>query len=258
MTPERTIPDQISIIPEMEKQMRHNNPTMQHRGANSVEEDEEDEEEGMNVYMDRGADLSCSESSCQNSGNVPSNRTLAASGDSGTAEVEEPEFEVADEGLGQDEGKAGVEELSFISEGRQTGVQGHVTGVGEEEGEEEVFDSSGNVDLFSVQLASLPVRAEEEEAEEEEEAQTRDFLTDLLKLSDLEPLMLTVSQPESDDQTAVALMLPTQEDCVGRRADTLSGYLKTCDDETQHEKTQEQEEEEEEEEEEFSGYMKHT
>ncbi|TMS06523.1 Interferon alpha/beta receptor 2 [Larimichthys crocea] len=94
LTPERTIPDQISISPEMEKPRRHNNPTMQHRGVNSEDEDEEDEEEGMNIYMERDAELSCSESSCQNSGNVTGNRTLAASGDSGTVEVEEPEFEV--------------------------------------------------------------------------------------------------------------------------------------------------------------------
>ncbi|TKS67652.1 Interferon alpha/beta receptor 2 [Collichthys lucidus] len=256
LTPERTIPDHISISPEMEKQRRHNNPTMQHRGVNSEEEEEEDEEEGMNAYMERDAELSCSESSCQNSGDV--NRTLAASGDSGTVEVEEPEFEVIDEELGQDEGKADVAEVSFISGGGQTRVQGHVTGVGEEEEKKEVFDSSGNVDLFSVKLASLPEEEVKEEKEEEEEAQKRrDSFTDLLKLSDLEPLLLTVSQPESDDQTAAALTLPSQEDCAGRRADTLSVYLKTCDDETQHEKTQE-EEEEEEEEEEFSGYMKHT
>lgn len=222
-----------------------------------MEEDEEDdEEEGEEVYMDRGAELSSGDSSCQDCSEVSGNRTLAASGDSGclTAEAEAlaAEFEVADGGLDKDEAEAA--EVSFIPEGGQTGVQGHVT---DEEEDALVCDSSGNVDLFSVTLSALVVC-------EEEEQNTRDSLTDFLKLSDTELLLPTNSkrtlshtdsQTESGDGTTVAFMLPTQEDltatvCEGRRADTLSGCRKSCDGETQHEETQEEEEE-------FSGYMSH-
>lgn len=111
-------------------------------------------------------------------------------------------------------------------------------------------EGSGNINLFSVTLAALAVC-------EEEEHNTRDSPTDLLQLSDLEPLLHTHSQTESDDQTAVALLLPTQEDIPeGTLADTFSGCLNTCDGEMQHEETKE-EEEDEEEEEEFCGYMQH-
>ncbi|XP_037645307.1 interferon alpha/beta receptor 1-like isoform X2 [Sebastes umbrosus] len=262
LTPDRTIPDNISISAEMEKQRKHNNPTPATRGTNSDEEEEEDEEdEGENVYMDRGAELSSAESSSQNSAGVSGNSKVAASGGSGslTAVAEVPdtesEVEVRHGGLDHDEAKAKGEEVSFTPDGP---VTGEVVVVGDEEVEEEVYESSGNINLFSVTLAALAVG---EEGEEDEEQNERDSLTDFLKVSDLQPLLPADSQTESDDWTTVALTLPTQEDFTvngyeGRRTNTSSDYLKTGDDESQHEETQEKEEEEEEEE--FSGYMRHT
>ncbi|XP_044073816.1 cytokine receptor family member b1 isoform X2 [Siniperca chuatsi] len=254
LTPERTIHDQISISSEMEKQRTHNNPTTPQpatRGANSDEEDEEEEEEGTNIYMDRDAELSSG--SCWDSGGVSRNSTAGASGGL-TVEAEVPdtkfEVEVTHGGLDRDEANAEGAEVSFMPEGGQSGVQRHVI---DEEEKEEVCDSSGNVDLFSVTVAALAVCDEEEK----EGQNTRDSLTELSNLEPLLPtdskqtLSHTDSQTESDDQ-----MLPTQEDFTamtgitgyeGRRTDTLSG-LKTCDVETQ----------EEEEEEEFSGYIGHT
>ncbi|XP_074514288.1 cytokine receptor family member b1 isoform X2 [Sebastes fasciatus] len=263
LTPERTIPDNISISAEMEKRRKHNNPTPATRGTNSDEEEEEDEEdEGENVYMDRGAELSSAESSSQNSAGVSGNRKVAASGGSGslTAVAEVPdtesEVEVTHGGLDHDEAKAKGEEVSFTPDGPVTGEV--VVVVGDEEVEEEVYESSGNINLFSITLAALAVC---EEGEEDEEQNERDSLTDFLKVSDLQPLLPADSQTESDDWTTVALTLPTQEDFTvngyeGRRTNTSSDYLKTGDDESQHEETQEEEEEEEEEE--FSGYMRHT
>lgn len=245
------IPDKISI--ETETQRRHHTPAAPQpatRGTNSEEDDEEEEEEGDNVYMVRDPDLSSGQSSCQNSVDVSGgNSKVAVSGNCGslTVEVGVPEDEVTHEGLHQDEAKAEGAEVSLMPEGGQTGVQEYVTGE-EEEDKEDVCDSSGNINLFSVTVSALA-------ASEEEEQNTRDSLTDFLKLEPVLPtdsnqtLRHTHSQPESDDQTTVALMLPTQEDFTvagyeGRRADT-------CDGQTQHEETQEEEEE-------FSGYMRHT
>ncbi|XP_035515634.1 sodium/potassium/calcium exchanger 1-like [Morone saxatilis] len=248
LTPEKTAPDQISISPKMEKQRNHNNPPPRqpaNGGANSEEEDEDEyEEEGIQIYMDRPAELSSGQSSCKDSGDSSGNRPLAASGDSEVSETV-----AAFEGLDQHAANAEGEEVSLIPEGGQTAVQGHVTVevVEEEEEEEEeevMFDSSGNVNLFSVTLAALDAR------EEEDKENTTGSLTDFLKLSDLEPLLATDSQADSDDQTAVALKLPTQEDFSetgyeGRRVDTLSGCLRTCDGEMQHEEEEEEEREEE-------------
>ncbi|KAM8749723.1 cytokine receptor family member b1 [Acanthopagrus schlegelii] len=240
LTPERTVPDQISIIPE--KQRKQNNPTTPKpasRHANSEEKDEEDEEgeeDGLNVYMDRPTDLSSDQSSSQDSGVASGSRTL---------EVVVPEVQVVHEELEEDETKAGgAAKVCFIPE--ETGARERITG---EEEEEEVCHSSGNVDLFSITLAALAVHEEEEEEEEE---CMRDSPTNIFR---------PYQQPEApadselDDQTAVAVTLPAQEDFTGyevKRLDAFSDFFKTCEGETQ------EEEEEEEEEEEFSGYMRHS
>ncbi|XP_076602980.1 cytokine receptor family member b1 [Chaetodon auriga] len=243
LTPERTIPDRISISPEMDAQRKHNNPTAPQPATNSEEEEEEDEEEeeeGMHLYVDRAAELSSGKSSSENPGEVSG--TSAASGDCGS-------FTEEAEGPDEDEANAEGAEVSFNPEMSQTGVQEHATGeVEEEEEEEEVFDCSGNVNLFSVTLAALA--ACEEEEEEEEEQDTRDSLTDFLKLSDLEPLLHRDSQTKSDDHRTEDF---TSTGYEGRRADASFGYLRTYDGETQQEETQEEEEVEE-----FSGYMRHT
>ncbi|KAM7407920.1 hypothetical protein PAMA_003601 [Pampus argenteus] len=237
MTLERTIPVLITITSETDKQLPATRATSS--GEEEEEDDEEEEEEGK-AYVNRFSGCSSSESSCRDSCDVLGSRTLAASVRL-PSEVEEVDAEESDhEGLDQYK--------PFIPE-----VKRHVTGEEEKEEEEEeeedmkeVCHSSGNINLFSVTLAALAV------GEEEEEETTKDFL----KLSDMEPLMLTRSkrtlshtdsQTKSDDKT---LTPPTPEDFnergyEDRRGHTSSGCLKASDGETQ----------EEEEEEESSGYM---
>ncbi|XP_022609596.1 uncharacterized protein LOC111228081 [Seriola dumerili] len=241
LTPKRTIPDSVSISSEKDKQRNHTNPIMPHPN----EDEDEEEEEELNVYIDRDAQLSSGESLSWGSGNVPVNSELGAPGDCGSltktlsAEVEVPDAQheggIPHRGLDEDETKAKV---SVMPEESQTGVQGHVIGEKEEEEEEEmkeeVFDSSGNINLFSVTLAALDAGEEEKE---EEEQNTRDSLTDLLRLGDLEAGQLTVQHTDS------------QTDYQNTHG---AGYIRTC--ETQHE----EEEEEEEKKERFFGYMAHT
>ncbi|XP_045910211.1 uncharacterized protein LOC123973893 isoform X3 [Micropterus dolomieu] len=254
LTTERIIPDPISISSESDKRRKHNNPTLPQpvtRGANAEGEGEgegEEEEEGTHVYMDRPQQLSSGESSCWDSVYVVGKSRPGAPGDSVLtmeAEVPDAEFEVkvTHVALDQDEAKGEGAEVSIPGV-----VQGHVidTVEEEEEGKEEVevCDSSGNINLFSVTLAALAV-CEEKEKEVEN---TEDSLTEFLKPSNQEPLLPTGLKwtlshtdfpTESDDQTSVPLMLPTQEDFTGfegRRADTLSDW---CDDETQEEEEEE-------------------
>ncbi|KAK1902576.1 Interferon alpha/beta receptor 2 [Dissostichus eleginoides] len=246
LTPERTIPDNISVSAGRQRPKKPYNgitPQPATRGADSSDEDED--EEGK-MYMNRG--FSSGENSCQDSVDVSGNSKVSASGGSGslTGGTQVPDTVLEIEaphggGLDEDEPKAEGAEVSFLSDGTITG----------EVEEEQVCESSGNINLFSVTLAALAVC-------EEEEHNTRDSPTDLLQLSDLEPLLHTHSQTESDDQTAMASLLPTQEDITEvTLADTFSGCLNTCDGEMQHEETKEEEEDEEEEEEEFCGYMQH-
>ncbi|XP_029314458.1 cytokine receptor family member b1 [Cottoperca gobio] len=241
LTPEWTIPDKISISAEWEKRRKYNNPTTPQQPATSGTDTDEEDGEGENIYMNRGAELSSGESSCQDSADALGNGKGAASEGSGSltmeAQVSDTKLEVPHGGLNGDESNAERAEVSFMPDGP-------VPGEGEEE---QVCQSSGNINLFSVTLASLAVC---EEGEEEEEQNTRDSLTDLLKLSDLEPLLHTDSQTELDVQTTVTLLLTQEDFTEGRCADTLSGYLKTCEGETWHEETQEEEE--------FSEYMQHT
>ena len=176
--------------------------------------------------MDRPTDLSSDQSSSQDSGVASGSRTL---------EVVVPEVQVVHEELEEAETKAGgAAKVCFIPE--ETGAREGITGE-----EEEVCHSSGNVDLFSITLAALAVH------EEEEEECMRDSPANIFR---------PYQQPEApadselDDQTAVAVTLPAQEDFTGyevKRADAFSDFFKTCEGETQ-----------EEEEEEFSGYMRHS
>ncbi|XP_039674198.1 interferon alpha/beta receptor 2-like [Perca fluviatilis] len=243
LTPERTIPDNISISAGVEKQRKLNNPRTPQpatRGSNLEEEDEEEKEEEEHVYMDRAVELSSGESSCQNSVDVSGNSKVAASGGSGslTVETEVPdtefEVEVTRGRLDRDEDKAEGVEVSLMPEVHVT-VEVH-----EPEDKEEVCESSGNINLFSVTLAALAVCEEGEE--EEEEQNTRDSLADFL--SDIEPLLPADSkwtlghrdsQTESDDQT-------TQEDFTATGSEGRHAHIFSCDGE--HQETQEEEEEE--------------
>ncbi|XP_038575689.1 uncharacterized protein LOC119903521 isoform X5 [Micropterus salmoides] len=239
LTTERIIPDPISISSESDKRRKHNNPTLPQPATRGANAEGEGEEEGTHVYMDRPQQLSSGESSCRDSVYVAGKSGPGAPGDSVLtmeAEVPDAEFEVkvTHVALDQDEAKGEGAEVSIPGV-----VQGHVidTVEEEEEGKEEVevCDSSGNINLFSVTLAALAVC----EKKEKEVENTEDSLTEFLKPSNQEPLLPTGLKwtlshtdfpTESDDQTSVPLMLPTQEDFTGfegRRADTLSDW---CDD----------------------------
>ncbi|TNN52997.1 hypothetical protein EYF80_036796 [Liparis tanakae] len=243
LTPERTIPDEISIVAEMEKLKRHHNPPVPQTATSGTdsydEEEEEEEEEGEKVYMDRDAELSSEESSSEDSVDVSGNSKVAVSGVFGR--------------------RGGLEAQN---EAKAEGTEGPAPDkVKEDKNEEVVGKSLGNINLFSVTLAALAV-CEEEGGEQNR----REALSDFVKRSDLEPLLPTTSKrtlngtdslAESDDRTAVALMSAAQEDFTeggyeARHIATLSGCLSSSDGEMQ------EEEEEEEEEEEFSGYMGHT
>ncbi|XP_040913016.1 interferon alpha/beta receptor 2-like [Toxotes jaculatrix] len=206
LTPEETTTDPVHIILPTEKQREHNNHTMPHPAT----VDSEEEEEVMNGYMFRDTQFSSGDSLCWGNSKAAVSEDYKLS-----AEVEIPDTEfdvgVVHEGLDEDEAEAEDAKVSFTPGEGQNGLQDHVTG--EEEAEEEMneeeewFDSSGDVNLFSVTLSALCV--------DEEEQNTRDSLTDLLKLSDLETLLPTIpkgilnhtdSQTESHDQTTVELI----------------------------------------------------
>ncbi|XP_034416735.1 interferon alpha/beta receptor 1a-like [Cyclopterus lumpus] len=255
LTPERTIPYTISIDAEMEEQKRHHNhPAPQTATMCTDLYDEEEDEEGENVYMERDAELSSGESSCQDSVDVSGNSKVAVSRVSGRHG-----------GLDQNEAKAEGTEVSFMPEGPVTDKvkeeeeeeeeveKVEVVEVVEEEEEEEVVvvcENLGNINLFSVTLAALAV-CEEEGGEQNRRESLTDFLEPLLPTKSKRTLNDTDSLTESGDRTAVALMSPTQEDFTEcgyetRHIATSSGCLSSCDGETQEEK------------EEFSGYMGHT
>ncbi|XP_067458968.1 interferon alpha/beta receptor 2-like isoform X3 [Thunnus thynnus] len=256
---ETTFLELISVIPDTDKQNKSKNPTAPNpatKATNSGEaeeeeedDDEEEEDEEKYKYMDRGG-LSSNESSGQDSRDVSGNSTAPASV-SLSAEVEEADAEFDREGLDQYEARDEGAEVSFMSEGGQTLVQGDVTGEEEEEEDmkekEEACHTSGNINLLSVTVAALAVSEEEEEEEEQ------DMFTDFLKLSDREPLLPTDSkwtlshtdsETESHDQTTVTLMQPRLEKVKE------SGY----ENRTAHASSSETEEEEEE----HSGYMGRT
>ncbi|KAL6101101.1 uncharacterized protein ACO6RY_08102 [Pungitius sinensis] len=179
LTPERTYPDKIYIGAEMEKQRNDNNPSAPQaasRGTNSdEEEDEEDEEEDRgNVYMDRDAELSSDESSCQYSANVSRNSKGAMLGGSGSLKIQDTEFEVEVRhwDLNQNPGEAEGTEVSFLLEGP---VTVKLKEDEEEEDEDVVCKSLGDINLFSVTLAAL---AACEQGDKEQN--TRDGLSDIL------------------------------------------------------------------------------
>nr|XP_020516768.1 interferon alpha/beta receptor 2-like isoform X1 [Labrus bergylta]XP_029131323.1 interferon alpha/beta receptor 2-like isoform X1 [Labrus bergylta] len=213
-SPETTVPDHVSISSEKRTRL-HNPPTPQPAvgGVYPNEEEEEEEEVEEEEYMDRGAEPLSSDRSCPHS----------ASGNSGSsAAVPERDGGVTEGGLDQDEDEE--EEVSVPPGRSQTGTQGHQTGEEEIEEieEEEVCDSSSDINLFSVTLSAFSACEEEEEEEEEDEEE--EDRRDLLDVS------------HTHTNTAVTYL--TETDTPG-----------SCE---------EEEEEEEEEEGASSGYMRHS
>lgn len=202
LTPERTIPDLVSIISEMETQRKHNNPTVPRPatgGANSEEDDEEEEEEGVNIYLNKASDFFSGEISCKDSGNMSGGRTLAVEAEP-TSQIVQVTCE---DGANNGPNMNGSREA-------QTAVQGHV-------GEEEEEESSENVDLFSVTLAALAVC-------EEEEQHAEDCQTSSSGLSSQEPLLPTES--ESCDQTAGEDMAEAETQQEDEDDEEFSAYIR--------------------------------
>ncbi|KAK2839399.1 hypothetical protein Q5P01_013139 [Channa striata] len=207
LMPEKTYPGLISVS-LMQNHRMHHNPTSPHQ---------------QDGYMDR------------NTRKVSFNglgiSKLAVSEDSGSlterfsTKMEVPSADkVVHTAPKQDEPEAERETVSFLSEEDQTGVQGYF--ISEEESME-VCESSENVNLLSVTIAALNVGKKEDPT--------------LLPLTVSSALSSTDYQMESDSETAVPSMQPTQEY-------TESLY------EERHADTQSSEEEEEEE---RSDYMAH-
>ncbi|KAM9344394.1 uncharacterized protein KZ484_016726 [Pholidichthys leucotaenia] len=187
MTPEKTVPDHICVSSETGKRSTAVAPPAANRGTISEDEEEEDEDESKE-YMDRGAGLSSGDSSHQGS------RESLRNGGTASGGMRSPATEMEALPTGGEEGDGRGEELF--------GAQGG--GVGEELNQEEeevvvVEDTSENINLFSVTLASLATGGEEEEQR-----------TDLI--SDVNPLITSDSQTESDGRTFVVLMEPTWEE----------------------------------------------
>lgn len=206
LTPERTIPDVVSIVSGMEKQRKHNNPTVPQpaTGGTNSEEDEEEEEGGVNVYLSKASDLFSGEISCKGSANMLGGRTLAVEAEP-TSQIEE---------VTREDGANNENDDVYGTPEAQTAVQGHVGEVEEEKLREVEENSSEDVDLFSVTFAALAVC-------EEEEQHTEDCQTNRSELSSQEPLLPVES--ESYDQTAVEDM-PEAE--TQQEEEEFSAYIR--------------------------------
>lgn len=183
-------------------------------------------------YVNRAVDLSSGESCCceELSGNMSPNSEPTAAPDAGSSRLF-AKVKVTALPAESDEGQVETEvegaQLCLVKERSQSGVWGQSQEeVAKSKEDKEVRDISGNVNLFSVTLASMAARDEDEED-----------VTGFLKGSSLEGLPATDSQTESDHLTPQ--VFPTHTDrtasgCEGSSTDTLT----------------------EEEEEEFSPYLR--
>ncbi|KAM4731515.1 uncharacterized protein FYW61_009522 [Anableps anableps] len=227
--------DQVTIIPQTVK--TRNSPTSPSSTgeANSEEEDgdEEEEEGAVNLYMDRNAEFSSGGGSYQNSADNSGNINRDAMKDSGGFMETQPE-EVESK---QYETKAEPVQVSFMHDEDQSGLQVQVTGQ-EEEIKLGTLEFSGDVNLFSVTLASM-ANCDEEEIEEDQDSGGSSI--DFLRIYTLKPLSQIDSESEREDEKSAPLMHPSEENIPG------SGHDGSC--------TVSWMEEEEEEEEEFSGYL---
>lgn len=139
LTPERTVPDLISISPKVEKH-KHNSPA----APQPADQEEEEEEERRNIYVERNIELDPGQSPCSDADDRLCDAGLPAA---------EPDCD-------EDEGEA--EEVG------QTDVQKDVAeekegSVAEEWEEEQDFNSLGDINLLSVTLKALDEPEEEEQ-----------------------------------------------------------------------------------------------
>ncbi|XP_034042809.1 cytokine receptor family member b1 [Thalassophryne amazonica] len=257
MTPERTIPNLISVTSEMDGPKTGSSHTMPQPAAlnsNSSEdgEDEEKEDENDNAYIDRNAQLSSGARSCQDSRDESWNSRPTISEDSenlresllGEMEVEDADCDMLDGGHDKHEAQGSV-----ICDEAHPGTEGRATEEVEEDMKEEEIDSSGNVNLFSITL-----NTSESDLKEEEDVQTTtDSLVNLANMSIGELLLPTDTQwtlshtdSQCENHTELSLMQPEQLDFIG------AGY------ECRHALNVDDKRFEEEEEEDFSGYVTRT
>uniref|UniRef100_A0A672HVX0 Fibronectin type-III domain-containing protein n=1 Tax=Salarias fasciatus TaxID=181472 RepID=A0A672HVX0_SALFA len=272
LTPERTVPDQIALRSETSDERKLNSPTSPPSAAaaecsTELEDEHEDEEDGVNEYMDRDPGLS---SGHQVSPDVSGEEQPPAAGDSGSFTVRswaEPE-DLQEEG-DQDETRPESPGGSLTNEKHPPGDQDQAT--------DEDSSISSHVDLFSVTLASLAVEKDEEEDEEEEEEDD-----DKGKEEEEEE---EKQQEEEEEEEKQQEEEEEEEDCDFFREYSSKPFFSTdlrrtlsdsqtktgsesrthllCEDFTATEYENEeantliQKEEEEEEEEEFSGYLEH-
>ncbi|XP_029386271.1 uncharacterized protein LOC115061869 isoform X2 [Echeneis naucrates] len=227
-TPEGIIPDLVSVTFKKDKQEKHNKTTMSH----SVTRDE-GEYDWINVYMDRNIHVSSEKKMCCLSAGMRRNSKPVTSWDCESlterlpakGEVPDTEIEstVPHGGVDENETKAKV---SAMSEERQIGFQQNaICEVMEEEEEmvmmkdtdEDPFENSGNVNLFSVILSTV-------DASEEEEQCICDSQPDQMKLDDLDLLQATLSHTDTrcSDHTTLRVAQPTNEES------TRTGYEGRC------------------------------
>lgn len=183
INPERTIPDLVSISPGVESR-KHNGPS----AAQPAEE-----EQGVNIYVVRDAELSSNQSPRDDSCGMS-----AAARYSGSLTAEDQEC--GDEYKG--EGADGSEEQ--VTEDMLVEVEE------EKEVEDLVFDNSGDVNLFSVMLSAL--------TDCDEEGQNSE---DHLKWTDLQPLLL---HDETAERTPEDFQ-PVPDQKQEEEEEEFSGYL---------------------------------
>lgn len=231
LTPQPTVPDPISVTSETGE---HNNHTTSPSANIDDNSEDDDDDDGNMHYVNRAVDLSSGESCCcqELSGNMSTNSEPTAALDAGSSRLF-AKVKVTALPAESDEGQVETEvegaQLCLVKERSRSGVWGQSQDeeVVKSKEDEEVRDISGNVNLFSVTLASMAARDEDEED-----------VTGFLKESSLEGLPATDSQTESGDHLTPQVF-PTHRDrtasrCEGDSTDTLT----------------------EEEEEEFSPYLR--
>ncbi|XP_072253928.1 uncharacterized protein [Leuresthes tenuis] len=235
LTPDRMIPDPISISSEIRKKKKRKDPqTYSLFNTNSDSEEEghsEKEEDVKHLYLDRDGGYSLAGSSHEDSVMFEQSK-LAVSEDFGRVmeclSAETPESD-------EDDAKAEGAGMPVMNSLEQVGVKAQVRGAEDKElKEEDILDTFGDVNLFSVTLASLPVG---NEVDEEEEGQTKDSF----------PHLPSLKRTESDYPTPVQLENHNEDN-------TETQYDCRCE---SYEEEEEEEEEEEDEDEEFSGYLGH-
>ncbi|XP_014898750.1 cytokine receptor family member b1 [Poecilia latipinna] len=200
--------NRVTIIPQTVK--TRNCPAMSPSpsGDASSEDEDGDEEAAVKLYMNRKGELSTGGGSADSSGKVD-----VMKGD--FMEVESNQYEAKAETL-------------FIYDKDQSGMEDSTTQ--QEEVKMETLEFSGDVNLFSVTLASIAA-CDEDEVEEDQDSGSSSM--DFLRTYTLKPLSQMDSESKRDDG-----MRPSES---GQDGSCTESWI--------------DEEEEEEEEEEFSGYL---